>query len=377
MSIRALPTPSLLLDLPRLDANIEKMIRHVGELGVSLRPHAKTAKSIDVIRRVLGPLGSGVTVSTLREAGYFLEHGVTDIIYAVGIAPPKLDAVADLVRRGADLKILVEDAATAAEISKHGRRAGLKHQALIEIDSDGHRAGAAPASREIVDIAERLDGAGAQLLGVLTHAGSSYHCTDETEIRAVAAQERDAAVASAETLRRAGFACPVVSVGSTPTLTFSAGLEGVTEARVGVFMFQDLVMAGLGVCAQEDIALSVLATVIGHRREDGTPITDAGWIALSGDRGTASQPVDQGLGLVCDAAGRPLPDVIVTGANQEHGLIGHRTGAPLRLADFPVGTRLRILPNHACATAAAHDVYHVIDAAGAVSAQWPRCRGWA
>jgi len=166
----------------------------------------------------------------------------------------------------------------------------------------------------------------------------------------------------------------VVSVGSTPTAHFAERLDGVTEVRAGVFVFFDLVMAGIGVCSPGDIALSVLATVNGHRPDKGWALIDAGWMALSRDRGTAKQPVDQGYGVVCDLEGRVLPDLIVTGAHQEHGIIARRGGG--RLPDLPVGSRVRILPNHACATGAQHDGYHVVDGAAAVEAFWPRFSGW-
>src|SRR6185369_11630084 len=106
------------------------------------------------------------------------------------------------------------------------------------------------------------------------------------------------------------------------------------------------------VCGVEDIAVSVLTSVIGHRTDRNWIITDAGWMALSGDRGTASQKVDQGYGLVCDEAGRPIDDLIVSGANQEHGIVARRGGGLIDFDRFAIGTPLRVLPNHACATAA-------------------------
>jgi D-serine deaminase-like pyridoxal phosphate-dependent protein len=130
------------------------------------------------------------------------------------------------------------------------------------------------------------------------------------------------------------------------------------------------------VCGVDDIAISVLATVIGHQREKGWIITDGGWMAMSRDRGTAQQRVDQGYGLVCDEAGRAIGDLIVSEANQEHGIVSRRGGGPLDASRFPVGTRLRILPNHACATAAQHDAYHVVRGTSGILAQWPRFGGW-
>ena len=118
-------------------------------------------------------------------------------------------------------------------------------------------------------------------------------------------------------------------------------------------------------------------SVIGHRADKGWILVDAGWMAMSRDRGTAKQRVDQGYGLVCDADGRPIEGLVVADANQEHGIVARRDGGPL--APMAVGTRLRILPNHACATGAQHDRYHVVDAAQggrAVLANWGRFSGW-
>jgi D-serine deaminase-like pyridoxal phosphate-dependent protein len=192
----------------------------------------------------------------------------------------------------------------------------------------------------------------------------------------MAERERAAVVRCADALRGAGLPCPVVSVGSSPTATYAESFAGVTEVRAGVYMFLDLFMAGLGVCKVDDIALSVLCSVIGHQPEKGWIITDAGWMALSRDRGTASQTIDQGYGVVCDVNGKPLDGLIVASANQEHGIIAARDGAALDGARFPLGTLLRILPNHACATAAQHDAYHVVGAASQVEARWPRFSGW-
>ena len=97
---------------------------------------------------------------------------------------------------------------------------------------------------------------------------------------------------------------------------------------------------------------------------------------MSRDRGTAAQPVDQGFGLVCDANGTPMPDYIMVSANQEHGIIAHRDGLAGPPLDLPVGSQLRLLPNHACATGAQHARYHVLDGTPAVAEIWERISGW-
>lgn len=378
MQLSELETPALILDQAKMDRNIARMRAHLSALGVAFRPHVKTPKAIDVVRRMVSTPAGPITVSTLKEAEYFFSHGISDILYAVGITPNKLEHVARLMRAGAKLKIILDNEESARAVAAKARELGVKYEVLIEIDCDGHRSGVKPDAPELVAIGRLLHEGGAALAGVMTHAGSSYNCASIADIRAMAEQERALSVQCAERLRAAGLPCPVVSVGSSPTATYAQNLAGVTEVRAGVFVFFDLVMAGIEVCAQDDIALSVLTTVIGHQRDRGWVITDAGWMAMSRDRGTAAQRVDQGYGVVCDVNGKPIPDLIMSQANQEHGIIAHRSGDPARTPDLPVGTLLRILPNHACATGAQHDRYHVLEQGGArdVAAVWPRFSGW-
>lgn len=360
-TLETLETPALVLDAAVMEANIARLRERLRRLGVALRPHVKTAKSIAVAKRCLEGEPGGITVSTLAEAEYFAEHGVRDILYAVGIAPNKLEHVKDLRRRGIDLAVVLDNVDQAKLIDDI--------PALIEIDCDGHRSGVKPEGPGLTELGRAVK----NLRGVMTHAGSSYNCRSTEAIADVAEMERRAVVTAA---RRLGLKSPVVSVGSTPTAHFARRLDGVTEVRAGVYVFFDLVMAGISVCRTEDIALSVLATVIGHQADKGWVITDAGWMALSRDRGTASQPVDQGYGLVCDADGRPLDGVIVAEANQEHGILAHRSGDAARMPRLPLGTLVRILPNHACATAAQHARYHVVRGSRRIVECWQRVGGW-
>ena len=210
----------------------------------------------------------------------------------------------------------------------------------------------------------------------MAHAGESYGVRGKAAHAAFAEQERSATVRAAEALRNACLPCPVVSVGSTPTAHAARDLSGVTELRAGVYMFFDLVMAGIDVCSVDDIALSVLTTVIGHQQDKGWIMVDAGWMAMSRDRGTATQAVDQAYGVVCDADGQVLQGLILSGANQEHGIVSLRPDAKTALPDLPVGTLLRILPNHACATAAQYDRYTVLAQGGGALKTWQRFGGW-
>lgn len=368
-----LTTPALVLDRPRLERNAARMRDKVRSLGVTLRPHVKTSKSIDVLNVLAGGASAPITVSTLAEARYFFAQGVTDILYAVGIAPVKLHEVADLIRAGCQLRIVLDTSEAAEAVQAFIEAERVPIGALIEIDSDGHRAGVAPGDPLLVEIGRRL---GANLAGVMTHAGASYDCRTRDQFEAMAEQERALTVEAAERLRAAGLSCEIVSVGSTPTLHYAHSLEGVTEARAGVYAFGDLVQSELGTCAVDDIAIGVIASVIGHNRQHGRVLIDAGFLALSRDRGTADLPVDWGYGAVCEPmTGKIIEGVTVSSTNQEHGIITARTGE-IDFDWFPVGSRLKILPNHACATAASYDRYFVTDGGEEIVDVWDRVNGW-
>lgn len=374
-SLLDIETPAAVVDVARMKRNIARMQDRMNALGVSFRPHVKTTKCVAVVDRQRAAGASGITVSTLREAEEFFAAGYDDILYAVCIAPHRLGRAQGLRDRGCRLKILVDSVEAArAVVEAQSRRDPL--EVLIEVDTDGHRSGVGPEDERLIEIGHILHSGGATFRGVLTHAGNSYELDDPEALVRLAEQERALSVRAAERLRAAGLPCPVVSVGSTPTALSARALDGITEVRSGVYVFFDLFMTNVGVCAIDDIALSVLTTVAGHQPERGWIIVDAGWMAMSRDRGTARQRHDYGYGIACDLKGHPLEqELVMIAANQEHGILAARSG---RLASpekrFPIGTRLRILPNHACATGAQFSEYRA--AAGNGIETWRRFNGW-
>lgn len=374
--ITDLDTPAALVDGARMQANIDRMQARMDGLGVKLRPHVKTSKCLPVVRAQLEAGARGITVSTLKEAEEFFDAGIDDIVYAVCIAPDKLPRALALRRRGCDLKLVTDSVAGAEAIAAFGEAQGEVFEAWIEIDVDGHRAGIPPESETLLEVGRALHEGGVRLGGVMAHAGGSYGCDTPEALQAAAEHERAGTGRAAERLRRAGLPCPVVSVGSTPTALSAQSLAGVTEVRAGVYVFFDLVMHNIGVCTLDEIALSVLTTVIGHQPDKGWAIVDAGWMALSRDRGTQGQKHDFGYGQVCAEDGAPIAGYIVDSANQEHGIVCRADGIDPGIVErFPVGTRLRILPNHACATAAQFQAYHAVLPGGDVQT-WPRFHGW-
>lgn len=375
-ALTSVDTPAAIIDTQRMQRNIQHMQARMDALGVHFRPHVKTTKCSPVVKAQISAGARGITVSTLKEAAHFFDDGITDILYGVGMVANKLPQALALRRRGCDLKILTDSVDSARAIVAFGAAHGEVFEVWIEIDTDGHRSGIRPEESALLDVATVLHEGGARLGGVMTHAGSSYELNTREALAAMAEQERSGCVRAAERLREAGLPCPVVSVGSTPTALRAENLQGVTEVRAGVYVFFDLVMHNVGVCSTEDIALSVLTTVIGHQAEKGWAIVDAGWMAMSRDRGTQKQQRDFGYGQVCGIDGVKIPGYILSGANQEHGILSREGTSDIDIAArFPIGTLLRILPNHACATGAQFPAYQALDEEGGVT-EWSRLHGW-
>ncbi|GFM86138.1 alanine racemase [Pseudomonas cichorii] len=375
-ALSTLETPAAIIDVARMQRNIQRMQQRMDGLGVRLRPHVKTSKCLPVIEAQIAAGASGVTVSTLKEAAHCFAAGITDILYAVAMVPGKLAQALALKRQGCKLSIITDSVAGAQAIVAFGQEQGEVLNVWIEVDSDGHRSGIKYDDDVLIEVAQVLHDGGMHLVGVMTHAGSSYELNTPEALQRLAEQERYQCVSAAERIRAAGLPCPQVSVGSTPTALSAADLQGVTEVRAGVYVFFDLVMHNVGVCQADELALSVLTTVIGHQLDKGWVITDSGWMAMSRDRGTQRQQQDFAYGQVCSEDGQWIDGTLLHSANQEHGIVTLQASAGSDLtAFFPIGSRLRILPNHACATGAQFPHYHALDANGETHI-WSRLHGW-
>lgn len=372
-SLQIVDTPCLVLERPRLLANLDRFARIVADRGVRLRPHLKTAKCLEIARLAAPNADDPIAVSTLLEAEFFAQHGYRDILYPVGIGPGKFVRAAKLIRAGVRLGVALDHPETALQLAFFARTENVRFRALIEIDSGDRRGGMTPDSPDLLVTAQAL---GEHFGGVMTHGGHSYDAMSAPDRERVGEGEADAVRQAAARLAAIGIKSEIVSVGSSPTAITHNDLAGITELRAGVYMFGDLYQAGIDTCRLEDIAISVLTEVIGHRPGRDRFLIDAGSFALSKDLATAGLPAEKraGYGLVCDLQGHIIPGLRVERVWQEHGLVVSAT--PLPGDAFPIGTRLRILPNHACPTAAAHADYKVVDGTRTIAAVWPRVNGW-
>jgi D-serine deaminase-like pyridoxal phosphate-dependent protein len=365
-------TPAFLVDHAVVQRNCDAMREKARRSSVAFRPHVKTHKTIEIALMQVGDSPGPITVSTLAEAEFFARHGFDDITYAVPISPAKLERAAKLARQIRRLNLLLDSFETLQALQDFHAAQGIAFDVFLKVDCGYHRAGVDPDSPESVRLAVALANSTAvRFHGLLTHAGHSYNSRNPEEIRKAAAQETSSLTRLRARITQEGADTLVRSIGSTPTTSIVEEFRDTDEVRPGNYVFYDVFQAGIGACTLSQCAASVLATVIGSYPQHKHLLVDAGALALSKDPGPDHVDRECGFGLVCDLELRRLP-MKLTVLSQEHGKI---QAEPEVLARYPVGTRLRILPNHSCLTAAMYDVYHVVKE-GSISAQWQPVRGW-
>jgi D-serine deaminase-like pyridoxal phosphate-dependent protein len=367
-------TPALVLDRDKLQINAKRMLDQCHRRGTRLRPHMKTLKSIEAARYCIDPQHGGIAVSTLREAEYFAALGITDIQLAVCLPPDKLLRAVRVPSR--KFSFFVDSIATARALA--ALAASDRHWNIwIEIDCGEHRTGVAPDDPLLLEIAHCLSSVrNLSIEGVATHAGQAYAVHEPAAHARIAEVERAVLLEARQRLLRGGCDVRGASAGSTPTAAHGENFDGLTELRAGVYMVGDLFQAAIGTVPMADVALSVLATVISHNRRSNQIVIDAGGLALSKDRSTAElRDGDGGYGIVADIEGQlSFGRMSVRDVHQEHGEI--RSATPLPFERLPVGSRVRIFPNHACMTAAMYDSYWVVAGGAGVVDRWSRVNGW-
>ena len=372
-SLHEIPTPAAVIDRLRLEKNTREMSQRAHQLGVQLRPHVKTHKTLEGAQyQVRGHFG-GITVSTLAEAQFYGENGIRDITYAVPITPSKIPRALEISRGLEGLNVLVDSEEMIAALSRACARVQEKLSVLIKIDCGYGRAGLLVDDPKLPALAHLIArDPWLHFAGLLTHAGHAYDCRNIQEIKAVAQQEYLSIIAARDRLTEQGLEVPTVSLGSTPTATVFESLDGVTEMRPGNYALFDLFQASIGSCQTQAVALSVITEVIAYYPERREILVDAGALALSKDLGPSHLEHHRGYGLVCDLAYRKLP-LTLLGLSQEHGKI--KAAPDFDFASISVGSRVRVLPNHSCLVTALYEQLYVAEGEK-VTDIWRPTRGW-
>lgn len=373
MDLLSLKTPSLLLDIDRVQKNAGRISDIATSTGTRLRPHIKTHKCIEVARIQTAGHNGAVTVSTLAEARVFAENGFADITYAVPIEHGKYDEAVEFIRNGVKLNLLTDNAASAKQLDEAAGKTGVKFDVFVKIDCGTHRVGVEPHTAEAIDIPRQIsDAKNLNFAGILTHAGHSYDVKTVDEIKSIARHERDVMVELAARLRGMSIEVPTVSIGSTPTINHIDHLDGIDEVRPGNYIFFDNYQATLGSCGFDDCALTVIAAVVHRDLSRRKLVIDAGGIAMSKDRGPTHLDDTCGYGRILDLDGVDT-GMRLGSLSQEHGVIHANHDSAFN--HYKVGDRVRILANHSCMTAAQHPHYNILEK-GEIVDRWKIHSGW-
>lgn len=338
-------TPAVLVDQERLARNIDWAQRLADRRRVALRPHVKTHKCLEIARMQLERGAAGLTASKVDEALVFIEAGVRSVTVAYPVVDERKlrRLLLAAQQHGTDLRVVVDSSEATELLARVAAEGRARVGAFVEIDVGLHRCGLEESDPQLVDLVQLIQRCGQlQFTGLLSHAGHAYGAKDVQEVAAIAAEECRILQRVRATLEGSGVEVAEVSVGSTPTVLASETAEGITEIRPGNYVFMDRTPLRLGLTSFDEVALTVLATVVSRNAD--YLITDAGSKVLTSDLGAHGTAGAGGYGLAfsLDEPVGGSAGLNVSRLSEEHGFVaaGH--------SNITIGTKLRIVPNHAC-----------------------------
>ena len=338
--IEALDTPCLLVDLDRFERNVTDWPEAIRQTGARLRPHIKTHKVPALGRAQLAAGATGIAVAKVAEAEIFAEHGFEDITIAYPVIGASKWARVARLAESARMTVNVDSPAGALGLSGAASARGLVIGVQLEIDTGFHRCGMTPSALEEIESLARyvLSLPGLAFDGITTHRGMFFDGRDELTLEEAGIQEGTIMVELAERLRARGIPVPEVTAGGTMTGRAVATVDGITEVRAGTYVFQDLMQLGFGAARPDELALTVLCTVVSHQEAERATV-DGGSKTFSGDRGLVGGLSSSFQGIA-QAVGR---DIVLERLSEEHGMVTIGSGEGV-----DVGDRLSFYPMHAC-----------------------------
>ncbi|MEX1136531.1 MAG: alanine racemase [Balneolales bacterium] len=362
-------TPYFLIDKTKMVNNIQAMTDRASQAGVNFRPHVKTHKTLEAaLLQVKGNFG-GITVSTMAEAFFYADAGFRDITYAFPITADKFPDVQELGRRTDHFHILLDHRDTLKQLEDYAAENHCRFSAFLKVDTGSSRAGINPNDVNSLSLAEAISTSkSVDFMGILAHAGHTYQSKNIEEVKERALKEARLMESFATELEEKGIPCPVISVGSTPGNVHGTCYEKINEIRPGNYVFFDKMQADIHSCTLDEVACFVMARVIGHYPDRNRLLIDAGALALSKDQGAVHMANEVVYGHIVDH-----PELKLVGLSQEHGVAEQKS--PIDYSRYPIGSLLKVIPNHSCLTAALFPEYQ-IEENGKIVDVWKPVRGW-
>ncbi|UCC68760.1 MAG: alanine racemase [Armatimonadota bacterium] len=355
MRISELDTPALLVDLYRLEANLDRVAGFARAADLKLRPHTKTHKTIHIAQLQLARGAAGITVAKIGEAEVMADAGIDDIFIAHQIVgTKKIERLLALAQR-VTIAVGVDSRDAAAPLSSAFAQRGLRLPVLIEVDVGLHRCGVTP--EKVLDFARQINTLpGLNLVGLFTYPGHVYAARSQNEVAGITAYECRIMNELTNQLAPIAEVTDRVSGGSTPTAPHYTAKCGLTEIRAGSYVFNDRTQLDRWSARPGDCALTVLATVV-STPEPGRAVLDAGSKSLAADLA----PDSPGHGML-----KEDNDAILVKLNEEHGFLD-LSRASIKLK---VGDKVEVIPNHCCAVCNLFDEM-VAARNGEVLETWP------
>jgi D-serine deaminase-like pyridoxal phosphate-dependent protein len=322
--VSEIETPSLLIDLDKMEANIQRMQERCNQLGLSFRPHIKTHKTPEIARMQLQAGAVGIACQKTSEAEVFAAAGFNDIQLPYNVVGQKKTArLADLALYNR-ITVTVDHLNVIAGLAEAAQHDDATIRVLIELATPIRRTGAQP--HEVVQLAQRIEGEER-----LHFAGIMAYPSD-VETRPIIQKALDH-------LNRVGIGVDVVSGGGTGAALVAHEIPELTELRVGTYIFNDWVTVLKGWAKPEDCALTITATVV-SRPEDDRGILDSGSKTLSSDR------ADGLFGHIVE-----YPEARIYQLNEEHGFVDFSL-----CDDRPqIGEVVHVIPMHVCVAVNLHN----------------------
>ena len=347
-TINEIDTPAILIEKSVMEENLRLMQAIADKHNVNLRVHIKTHKIPELAKIQLKAGAVGIAVAKLGEAEVMADHGIKDLQIAnIIVGKDKISQLAALGRR-CRISVAVDSLQNAKELSFIFSSQRKVQDVLVKIDTGLGRCGLADFADVARLVIECRKLNGIRIIGLMTHAGHAYGAPDRKKISQIGRMEGEKLVEFAEKLRKLSHRMDVVSVGSTPTAGYCSKVRGVTELRVGNYIFNDMTQVALGSVPKSRCALTVLATVI-SRPTDDRAIIDSGSKALALDRGAHGKAILTGFGGIIGGGG------VLARLSEEHGIIENLS------RKFKIGEKIRIIPNHACTTVNLYDYAYLVD----------------
>lgn len=334
-----LDTPSMVVDLDRLEGNIARLQASLDELGLANRPHIKTHKIPAIGHMQVAAGAIGITCQKLGEAEVFADAGFHDILVPYNlVGGPKLERLTRLARR-VKMTVAIDGPVTARAIAEACDAAGVEVTLLIEVDTGMHRAGVQSPAEAQALARQVADSPGVRFGGLMCYPTKPPMGEFREAVR--------------DLLARDGIPLEQFSGGGTGAQAVSKA-AGCTEHRSGTYAYNDLSLWRAGHAEIDQCAMSVLVTVIST--------SCPGYSTIDGGSKTFTNDALQAGGV--NGYVREYPDIFLEKMSEEHGVLNlSRLAAG---ASGPrVGEKIHVIPNHACGTTNLHDVVYGYRAHGA------------